>query len=139
MSIYLWILRHIKRNSFHSADPQRISEGRRRQRREFRLYSRILLLIIVLLFMGIPHCTFFFLSAINGFAPPPPYADRICILFVVIGHAVDMLLSLVYTYDVHRIFMAFVKGEHQNIAINRVQCVTSLNMRAQKAQAETTA
>ena len=129
MSIYALILRHMKLNAFRSSSSeiQKIAEERR-QRREFRIYSRLLVLISILFVMGVPYCTFFFLSAINGLSPPPPFADRICILFIVVGHGIDMALSLVYTDDVRKIFMAIWRGARPN----QVQCVNAISLRPRK-------
>ena len=129
ISIYVWILRHMKLNSFRAADAQRITEGRR-QRREFRLYSRIIILIVVLFVLGVPYCTFFFVSVSHGFAPPPPYADRISILCLAVGHSVDMVLSLMFTDDVRKIFLTTLRGAHPNTRTSRVQPAAAITMRA---------
>jgi hypothetical protein len=128
IAIYVFILRHMKINSFATGFPGRRAE-RRRQRRELRLYCRILILISVLFIMGVPYCVFFLISMINGFSPAPPYADRVCFLFISIGYSVSMLLSLLYTDDVREIFIRFMGKENQNTRRGQVQCSTALAMR----------
>lgn len=121
----------MKFHTFPTNDRQRRAE-RRRQRREIRLYCRILLLVGILFIMGVPYCIFFFLSMINGFSPAPPYADRICFLSITMGYSASTLLSLVYTDDVRRIFMHFISGERQNRMRRRhrrIHCTTTLIMR----------
>jgi hypothetical protein len=103
----------MKINSFSTNAPRRKAE-RRRQRREIRLYCRILLLIGVLFIMGVPYCVFFFISAINGFSPAPSYADRICFLSISLGYSASMLLSLLYTDHVKKVFIHLMGGEHRN-------------------------
>ena len=125
--IYVLIIRHMKVNSSRTANARSIN-NRRRQRREIRLYCRILLLIAVLFTMGIPYCVFFLLAMINRSSSPLPYADRICFLSICMGYSASMLLSLLYTDKVRKIFIHFMKGR-PDIRGRRIQCVTTVNLR----------
>jgi hypothetical protein len=126
--IYILILRHMKRKSFSTTTAQRTA-NRRRQRREIRLYCRILLLIAVLFVMGIPYCVFFLLAMINPSSSPLPYADRICFLFICMGYSVSTLLSLLYTNDVRKVFFGFITGQHQGTRRRQIHCATTLTLR----------
>ena len=137
--IYVLILRHMKVNSFFTTDRQRRTE-RRRQRREVRLYFRIVVQIGVLFVMGIPYCVFFAISMINGASPSAPYADRICYLSIAIGYGVSMLLSLLYTNDVRRVVSPFDKRERREVRRRRrIQCITTLTLRPCQTTLEVTA
>ena len=136
--IYIFILRHMKLNSFAANIPRRRAE-RHRQRREIRLYCRILLFISVLFVMGVPYCIFFFISMINGSAPAPAYADRICFLSISMGYGVSMLLNLLYTDDVRKVIVHLANGERPNARRRRVQCVTTLSMRPMRRNITTNA
>lgn len=121
----------MKLNSFPANDRLRGAE-RRRQRREIRLYCRILLLVGILFTMGVPYCIFFFISMINGLSPAPPYADRICFLSISMGYSASMLLCLIFTDDVRKIFIGFIRGEPQNIIRRpqrQIHCTTTLTIR----------
>jgi hypothetical protein len=109
--LYMLIIRYMKRHLFSTNAPRGKVE-RHRQKREIRLYSRIFILLGMLFTMGVPYCVFFFISMINGFAPVPPYANRICLSSVSIGFSGCMLLSLVYTDDVQQILVRFIRGNH---------------------------
>ena len=76
---------------------------------------------------------------INGSAPPPPYADRICHLFVGIGYSITVLLSLVYTEDVRRVLLCLVSGERYNRRRRRqIQCMAVATVGSARANPETT-
>jgi hypothetical protein len=126
--IYIFILRYMKLHLFSTNAPRR-----RAERREIRLYGRILLLIGVLFIMGVPYCVFFFISMINGSSPSPPYADRICFLSISMGYSASILLSLLSTDDVRQIFIRFMCGNYQNRRRRRrqrqIRCTTTLTMR----------
>jgi hypothetical protein len=107
---------------------------KRAERREIRLYGRILLLIGVLFITDVPYCVFFFISMINGSSPVPPYADRICFLSISMVHSAGILLSLLSTDDVRQIFIRFMCGDYQNRRRRRrrqrqIRCTTTLTMR----------
>lgn len=99
---YTWIVKHMKKNMFQSSVRQQHVE-RKRQRREFRLYFRILTLIFFLFTMGIPYVIFFIVCVINNLTPGPTYADRVCYVSIIIGYAISMLLCLLFTDDVRRL------------------------------------
>jgi ABC-type Fe3+ transport system permease subunit len=121
VSIYVMILRHMRVNSFFITDRQRRME-RRRQRREVRLYFRIVVLNAVLFIMGIPYCVFFAISMINGASPSPPYA-------IGVGYGVSMMLSLLYTDDVRHVVSPFDKRERREVRRRRrIQCITTLTL-----------
>ena len=102
ITIYAWIVIYMRKKLFHSSEMQQQME-RRRQQREFRLYFRILTLIIFLFTMGMPYVVFFIWAVINNLAPVPPYADRVCYVSIIIGYAISMLLCLFFTDDVRKI------------------------------------
>ena len=114
---------------FSTNVPRRKAE-RRRQRREIRLYFRILLLVSVLFIMGVPYCVFFSISMINGASPAPPYADRICFLSIVMGYSASMLLSLVFTDDVRQILFGLLGKTPHNLRRRQIQCTTTIPMRS---------
>lgn len=114
-------------NLFTASISQRKVE-RHRQRREMRLYCRILTLLSVLLIMGIPYCVFFTISMINGFAPAPAYADRICFFCIIIGYSTNTLLNLLYTDDVREIFLNFIYKIRDQNQRQRVNYMTVIQM-----------
>jgi hypothetical protein len=127
--MYVLILRHMKMHLFTNNAPHR-KIARRRQKREIRLYCRILLLLGMLFTMGVPYCVFFFLSIINGLSPAPPYADRICFLSISIGYSMSMLLSLLYTDDVRYILVRWICGNRPVQRRRQINCTTNLPMRS---------
>ena len=127
--MYVLIVRHMRMHLFTNNAPRQRIE-RRRQKREIRLYLRILMLLGMLFTMGVPYCVFFFLSMINGLSPAPPYADRICFLSIFIGYSMSMLLSLLYTDDVRDILVRWFHGNRPIQRRRQVNCTTNLPMRS---------
>ena len=122
-------------NLFTTSISQRKTE-RHRQRREMRLYFRILSLLTVLFIMGIPYCVFFAFSIINGYAPAPAYADRICFSSIILGYSISMFLSLLFTDNVRDIFMSFIGKIHQNNARQHEDYVTIIPLHAVNVTSE---
>ena len=135
---YILIVRHMKINSFFTNDRWGKAQ-RRRQQRELRLYFRIIMVIAVLFIMGVPYCVFFAISIINALSPPPPYAARICYVFVAVGYSISVLLSLICTDDVRKVVISFICGQRYNTRPPRkIQCITVVAVGAARTNLETT-
>lgn len=135
--IYVLIVRHMRRHLF-TTSTGRLKAARRRQRRETRLYCRILFLLGISFLMGIPYCVFFFLSMINGFSPAPPYADRICFLMIILGYSASMLLSFVFTDSVRNIFWSLFGKKPHKTRKRHVHRSDAISMRANTGSLRTT-
>jgi len=130
IGIYIRILLYIKKNSF----PIIIRENIFKQQRELRIFRHIIMPVIVLFIMGFPYLLFFLIIQFSHI-PTPPYAQRICFMFISFGQGISMLLCLINTDDVRKCLINGIKKLKRRRRKQRVQCISVINQPVQIAPA----
>lgn len=103
IGIYVRILLYIKKNSYPTVIRRNLFE-QQRQLREFRIFRRITIPVIILFLMGFPYALFFLITQFSH-QLPSPYAQRISFMFISFGQGTTMLLCLINTDDIRKYLM----------------------------------
>jgi hypothetical protein len=121
IGIYIRILFYIKQHSFPTVIRRNIFE-QQRQQRELRIFRRIIMPVIILFLMGFPYACFFLYIQFSHL-PTPPYAQRICVMFLSFGQGISMLLCLINADDVRKYLINGTKKLKRRRRQRRVQCI----------------
>jgi MFS superfamily sulfate permease-like transporter len=125
IGIYIRIVIYIKQNSFPTIIRHNMFE-QQRQQCELRIFRQIIMPVIALFIMGFPYILFFLIIQFSHL-PTPPYAQRICFMFVSFGHGISMLLCLINTDYVRKCLKNLIRKTKRRRRQRRVPCISVIN------------
>lgn len=100
MFCYIFIVRHVKNNSFINTNRPIIFQKRRLER-DIRVLRRILMLVAVLFAMCFPYCMFWVYTTVTRYSQP--FAERVSLVFTSLGYGLSMVIIIFHTDDVKKI------------------------------------